>query len=224
MFEYFTVSFVGISFIFFILDMLKLFPRLGSGKYPTLNKYINAVPNVVFNLFATHVIISILYPYIAQNNNMSYIQYIVSLFLSTILADIYFYFAHMLFHCNNFLYKSIHSQHHVYAEPFAFSGIECHILEHIFINICSAAIGPVIMSSFGLFNNNIFKIWTFVAAISSTTSHCGYTFLDTYHFDHHLYINKNYGIFPYFCDLIFGTLKVSDKQMERNKLLSERMT
>lgn len=148
--------------------------------------------------------------------NLIFILVFSLLFFHFFCADIWFYCFHKLFHMNKFLYKNFHAQHHYYTEPFALSGIECHIIEHLLVNLGSAIIGPVILSF--LFNNLSFtfcKLWSLSAAISTCLSHSGYKFFSDSHFNHHLYLKYNYGIEHNFSDRLFGTMYKPHNKLDK---------
>ena len=218
--NYYTIPYLVISFIFGILDLFKPIrlyiynKRLGSHKYPTFDKYKKASIPVFTNLIINNIIGYFVLRnvnFISFNSKIYYLDtyyifnIIFCLLFCILMTDIWFYTTHRLFHKIPFLYKNIHSQHHYYVEPFAFSGIECHFIEHIFINICSTSIGMYLLAINNILSIEFIKLWFLLVAISTTFTHSGYIFFNDVHFNHHLYLKYNYGISPYFCDNLFNT-------------------
>lgn len=212
--HYFTISYLLCSIIFAILDFSRFsWLRIStmSNKSLSINLYIKCIPNVVINLILSMVSTEYSYNLVKKNINLSYTYVIISLICYVIFADAWFYFFHRIFHSNKYLYKTIHAHHHYYVEPFAFSGIECHIIEHIFINICSVLFGPFICSFFGLLSLTSVRLWACLAGITTCVTHSGYNMFNRAHFDHHLYLTGNYGLYPYISDKIFKTYKTNNK-------------
>ncbi len=144
-----------------------------------------------------------------NNTSINIINIIISFYISSICADIWFYTLHKTFHKTKFLYKNIHAQHHIYVEPFALAGLECHILEHIFINMSSIIIGPYILSINNILDYYFIYLWLILIAYNTCTSHSGYKIFGNYHFEHHLYRNKHYGLYPYICDRLENYLMLA---------------
>jgi sterol desaturase/sphingolipid hydroxylase (fatty acid hydroxylase superfamily) len=202
---FYLIPYLFFSLFFGILDYFKFsnIKRLGTGKYPSLKKYMNACPQVSINLLTIplleYIFIDKIY---IRNTSINIFNIIISFYISSICADIWFYILHKTFHKTRFLYKNIHSKHHIYVEPFALAGLECHIVEHIFINIVSSVIGPYVLSINNMLDYNFIYLWLILIAYSTCTSHSGYNFFSNHHFDHHIYMNKHYGLYPYLCDKI----------------------
>lgn len=206
--HYFIIPYLFISFIFFIFDIQQIKnTRLGSGIFPTINKYKNCLSNILLNLFIIAVLPEYIFYKTNFNNNCSLFILIISIITSILCADIWFYTFHRLFHSNKYLYKKIHSIHHKYTEPFALAAIDCHYIEHIIINIGSVIIGPLVLLHFGILSLKFIKLFSVLVSISSTTSHSGYKIFSKYHFNHHLYLTSNYGIISNFSDRLCGTLR-----------------
>ena len=107
--------------------------------------FVNAVPLVLINLAITEIFISYAIDYndsLRTNSNtnllIEIIINIINIFNIFILQDVYTYFIHLLFHRNKFLYKYVHSTHHVLYD--AFYTFHSNPVDHILMNIFSLAV------------------------------------------------------------------------------------
>jgi sterol desaturase/sphingolipid hydroxylase (fatty acid hydroxylase superfamily) len=117
--------------------------------------------------------------------------------LYTILLDIYFYVIHRLLHTRTF-YR-FHKHHHTNTIIVAASGFDTSYTEHL-LNFSSLSIPFMITGGSWL----LYLTIIIVSSINATKSHSGYK-QDEYHWIHHRYSNKNYGVGFHICDRIFDT-------------------
>ena len=62
-----------------------------------------------------------------------------------ILHCIWFYCMHRLMHVR-FFWRHIHYIHHMYKETMPYAAFYCHPFEHLFVNLISVFIGPILFS------------------------------------------------------------------------------
>ncbi len=122
--------------------------------------------------------------------------------LSTIIAEVWFYHSHIVFHVHPF-YKWFHKVHHTYKKPYALAGLYTSSVEIILSSVPSVGIGPVL---FGLHGVPLY-LWVAIAGYNTTSSHSGldfWPFIDKSHDMHHKYFNVNYGSLG-ILDWLYGT-------------------
>ena len=146
-------------------------------------------------------------------------EVITHLLFFLIFSEIWMYYAHWAMH-QKFLYKHVHYVHHEWTAPIAWQSVYCHPIEHIFANILSVALGPLILGS----HVSLLYFWGAFATTVSLTTHSGYhlPFLRSseYHDYHHLKFNQNFGVVG-FLDMFHGTSKrfTSSVQGLRHRVL-----
>jgi lathosterol oxidase len=134
----------------------------------------------------------------------------LSLILFLILQDTYFYWTHRLMHVYSF--KKYHFAHHESRHPTAWTSFAFHPLEAliqaIFLPLFVAVI-PIHIAYFFLA--------LFIMTVFGITNHLGreiyplalekklYIITSTHHNRHHHVVNKNFGLFFTFWDLLMGT-------------------
>jgi len=159
------------------------------------NQIIGSLPfyffDIQFIIFPIHII-----------NLYTIYVILLDMFILSIFQCIYFYILHRLFHLN-FLYKNIHYIHHKNYITLPYSALNCHIIEHIFINIMSLFIGTKFWSC----HQNSFIVWIWYATITSVYTHSNIIREKNpmRHDFHHLLKNVNYGSGYEFMDKLFGT-------------------
>jgi len=172
-------------------------------KYDKINK------PIIFNVVSNQIIGTSVFYYfnidVIEGTKLELIPLMIDLIILSIIHSIYFYILHYLFH-TNFLYRSLHYIHHQNYITYPHTAINCHILEHIFVNIMSVLIGTKIW----LCHKNSVVLWVWIATVSSINTHSGFLRKDNpvKHDYHHLLKNVNYGSGYSFMDRFFGTYKI----------------
>ena len=119
---------------------------------------------------------------------------IVQLVCFVPMSEIYFYFGHILFHRNQWLYDNVHYYHHEWKAPIAISALFVKPLEHILINLPSLIIGPFIMGS----HITVWYVYIVGSIMKRELAHCGYHFPGFYPADihdyHHSSGTDNFGV------------------------------
>ena len=118
-----------------------------------------------------------------------------------VLHCIWFYCTHRLMHVR-FFWRHIHQIHHTYKETLPYAAFYCHPFEHLFVNLMSGFIGPI------LFSRDVItlKIWFHIGTLNSVNAHYSDIRGDTpgNHDLHHIFYRFNYGT-GNVMDRIFGT-------------------
>jgi len=135
-------------------------------------------------------------------------------FLSVLIEDMVFYFAHRLLHTSYF-YKRIHKIHHEWKAPFSWASEYAHPLELLLGNIAPTALGPFLLRSHII----VLWIWLTIRIAITTDVHSGYKFPwnperflgfiyagATHHDLHHKIFIGNYSSVFTYLDYLFGTV------------------
>jgi len=123
--------------------------------------------------------------------------------VSIIVSDIIFYHVHRLFHENKRLYAMIHKIHHTWKAPIAIMGTYAHPLEHIFCNLATILLGPLLCGAHPL----MILSYLLLFAVGAFAHHSGYWSDDLgIHDLHHELFNVNYGN-AHILDYLYGTYR-----------------
>lgn len=106
-------------------------------------------------------------------------------FVSTVVLDAGFFWAHRLIH-EKMLYKWIHKQHHEYTGTIGFAAEYAHWVEQILGNQIPSIIGCALLGS----HIFVWLVWLAYRLIGTYTAHSGYAFpgpfkYDAYYHDYH---------------------------------------
>jgi sterol desaturase/sphingolipid hydroxylase (fatty acid hydroxylase superfamily) len=158
----------------------------------------------LFNqIFGTFPIIYFSDKYFFPTELFNIYNELLKIIIYIIIADIWFFTFHYLFHRVNFLYQNIHKYHHRLLTPSAVSALDANIFEHILVNIGSVLIGPLI------YNCHIYTIrfWIIFITFNTCLVHSGFNICmnSSRHNIHHNRINYNYGQGTYIFDRLMGT-------------------
>ncbi|MDH5365829.1 MAG: sterol desaturase family protein [Cyclobacteriaceae bacterium] len=139
------------------------------------------------------------------------IYLISSLFIALIIHDIYFYLIHRFLHIK-IIYKYVHSWHHKTHNTNAWAAFSFHPIE----GVLQIGIVPIIAYFLPLQIIVLFLFTSFLLFMS-VYGHSGYELranklkvlnifnTSLHHFQHHKFINYNYGIYFNICDRLFST-------------------
>ncbi|KAF6081122.1 fatty acid hydroxylase domain containing 2 [Phyllostomus discolor] len=145
--------------------------------------------------------------------------FLLELAVFTLIEEVMFYYSHRLLHHPK-LYKKIHKKHHEWTAPIGVISLYAHPIEHVVSNMLPAVVGPLVMGS----HLSSIVVWSSLALVITTISHCGYhlPFLPSpeFHDYHHLKFNQCYGVLGVL-DHLHGTdtLFKQTKAYERHTLL-----
>ena len=146
-------------------------------------------------------------------NLVSYLPFLLQLFLAMFVADLFQYLAHRSFHVNSLLWR-FHSVHHSIKFVDWISGSRLHMVD-IFVTRSFSYIPLYVLG----FSNDVFYVYVVIVAIQAVIAHANtripFGFLKyllvtpQYHHWHHCkdqkFYNKNYAIHFPFIDKMFGT-------------------
>ena len=146
-------------------------------------------------------------------NLVSYLPFLLQLFLAMFVADLFQYIAHRSFHVNSLLWR-FHSVHHSIKYVDWISGSRLHMVD-IFVTRSFSYIPLYVLG----FSNDVFYVYVVIVAIQAVIAHANtripFGFLKyllvtpQYHHWHHCkdqkFYNKNYAIHFPFIDKMFGT-------------------
>jgi len=120
-----------------------------------------------------------------------------------LVVDACFFTTHRILHTPH-LYASVHKFHHTYTAPFALAAVYAHPFEHLFSNVLSISLGPLLMRSHPISA----AVWGCLASFSTLNSHSGFSFpfITDGHDWHHREFTENYGAgLMLFDKFVFGT-------------------
>ncbi len=142
-------------------------------------------------------------------------QKLLKYIVSALLADMWFYHMHRLFHTK--LFYKWHATHHAYVQPHALAALYCSAAEMVLINQLSVAI------TFRIFNYSLAELVFFniLLALNALKGHSGLQlyegwiyeklarlgFTSELHDLHHKKMVCNYGV-TYIIDYLYGTLRL----------------
>ena len=146
-------------------------------------------------------------------NLVSYLPFLLQLFLAMFVADLFQYLAHRSFHVNSLLWR-FHSVHHSIKYVDWISGSRLHMVD-IFVTRSFSYIPLYVLG----FSNDVFYVYVVIVAIQAVIAHANtripfgplkYLLVTPqYHHWHHCkdqkFYNKNYAIHFPFIDKMFGT-------------------
>ena len=147
-------------------------------------------------------------------SDYGYPYFFLTIVLSILLHDAYFYFFHRLMH-HKLLFKHVHQVHHYSTNPSPFAAFSFHPLEAIL----EAGILPLIVISFPIHPLAILTLLLFMTALN-VLGHLGYELYpsnfvsnkwtnwnntSTHHNMHHQKFTCNYGLYFNWWDKIFNT-------------------
>merc|ERR1711988_44920 len=122
---------------------------------------------------------------------------------SLLVSEVIFYHIHRLFHEDKRLYAKIHKIHHTWKAPVAIMGTYAHPLEHIFCNLATILMGPLLCSAHPL----MMLSYLLLFAVGAFAHHSGYWSDDLgIHDLHHEIFNVNYGN-AHILDYLYGTYR-----------------
>ncbi len=150
---------------------------------------------------------------------------IFSFVLLIVIHDTYFYWMHRILHHRK-IYKIFHKVHHNSNNPTAFAALSFHPLESIFEFAFLVPLFFLIP-----LNKWVLLVFAVVAIIVAVIGHLGFEVYPedweehkvlkwvnrtTYHNDHHVLYNKNFGYYFCFWDSWMGTLEKRRKSNRRS--------
>lgn len=117
-------------------------------------------------------------------------------------VDLCFFATHRLLHTRPF-FVPVHKFHHTFSAPFAIAAVYAHPFEHLFSNVLSISLGPLLMRSHPISA----ALWGCLAAFSTLNSHSGFRFSMTSdgHDWHHRESREMYGAGLALLDRLLGT-------------------
>jgi len=147
----------------------------------------------------------------------------LTVFVSFILEDAYFYVVHRALHYGP-LYKYIHKKHHDYAAPIGIAAEYAHPIESMFLGI-GTLVGPVLLT------RHLFSLWVWllVRLYQTVEAHSGYNFPwnptrfipfwggAIFHDFHHETFTGNFSSTFTYMDWMFGTSKQYYTRKERRE-------
>ena len=193
------------SFLFFLFDMVAYCCYCTHLKYDTVTfkrylKYCRAgIVNVLRNQFITMLLGALYADKLLINsssvfNTMNFVFYIL-------INDVYFFCAHKLLHCNRFIYTVLHKHHHREHFTSACCALDSSIIEHLFVNVASVVVGPVLIGG----SNFTICAWILVATVNSCIAHSGFKYISKTHNLHHNNPKYNFGTGLMLMDSLFDT-------------------
>ena len=130
---------------------------------------------------------------------------IIKYLLSILIAEVWFYHAHIMVHHPQ-LYQKIHKQHHEFTNNvYALTALYCSGYEAVVCNLLSVSIGPLMLGIRGWY----LYFWIILISFNAVFSHSGMVIdwvNNGSHDLHHASYTYNYGTIGLF-DWIYGTYK-----------------
>lgn len=216
-----TIASFLFAFVYtFIILTIPLFKsrRIQSSHKPLLNLY-RRLPLILFNMALTTLSACLAVYYFKGIFNTlipSFGIFVLQFTIIVIFDDIYFYFYHLLLHKVKFLYRKIHSIHHLPHAPFPLELYYFHPLELIGTSLGILIGFTVVYLIFGTIS--IYTFWGYycLRTLHEIDVHSGiksaiFKWLPFYgstehHDTHHSHVKGNYGSFFCFLDRIFKTI------------------
>jgi len=229
----------GIAFLIFYILFRKKFERIRIQKhFPKRNDYAREIlfsfsTLIIFALYA----ISLWSPFIKQHgriyhdiNEYGWAYFIISIFITLLIHDTYFYWTHRLMHHPK-LFKLFHLTHHRSINPspwaaYAFNPLEA-IVEGgiIWVLVFTIPLHPFAIASFmaiqltynvyGHLGYEIYPYWLVNSSLGKWLN------TSTNHNMHHKYFHDNYGLYFRFWD---SAMKTTNPHYEKtiNEIVSKR--
>jgi sterol desaturase/sphingolipid hydroxylase (fatty acid hydroxylase superfamily) len=121
--------------------------------------------------------------------------------LYVLAVDACFWATHRALH-SRLLYAPIHRQHHAFPAPFALAAVHAHPFEHLFSNVLSISLGPLLCRAHPVSA----ALWGCLASFSTLNSHSGFRFahISEAHDWHHRFGNECFGA-GHLADYLLGT-------------------
>ena len=120
--------------------------------------------------------------------------------IARILAEIFFYTAHRMFHLNT-LYQKYHKKHHEITSPVGITSIYMTVPDLYFGNILPVYLPLLILNAHPI----TIKFWIVATTLNTIFfAHSGFDKIANSHDYHHSHFNKNFGT-DLFMDKLFGT-------------------
>lgn len=157
------------------------------------------------------------------------LPFVIELFLALLVTDIFQYWAHRIFHSNNYLWR-FHSVHHSTQHMDWLAGSRTHFIDIFFVR--SMSFIPLYVLGFSTLTFNVYVIFIAIHAVlihANTRINFGFLkYIITtpqYHHWHHCEEEEHYGhnfsvVFP-FIDMIFGTYYLPGKVWPKGTGLHE---
>jgi sterol desaturase/sphingolipid hydroxylase (fatty acid hydroxylase superfamily) len=211
LFQLHFLSYWSTSIIFYILDLIVY--KNGTVELYKQNKITknywkychDSIKSALINqIIITYPLLTIIEIKTPANVKINLQIELFRIFLYFIIADLYFFTLHYLAHTRLF-YQKIHKFHHRIFSTCAVAALDANPIEHLFINMGSFIIGPIILGGYLL----TIKLWLTIATIFTCISHSGYNhyLVGKEHNLHHRLAKYNYGQGLYILDHFFGTYK-----------------
>jgi sterol desaturase/sphingolipid hydroxylase (fatty acid hydroxylase superfamily) len=187
-------------------DMKLSDPLLGRRPHPSPLEHVMMIFISLANQIMAIPLIYLASPYVVSDrSNMTYLP-IYQLGFYVVIGDMWFYMAHRYMHMNRTLYNNVHSYHHMYRYPVAVGTLFADPIEHLFCNVMSIMIGPLISPASSM---ALLLLWVSLVTANGLIAHCGYKlpFIDSKKHDtHHRLMIYNYGTLG-LSDRLFGTYR-----------------
>ena len=132
--------------------------------------------------------------------SLNLFKFLLKIFFSLLVAEVWFYYTHLLLHTKTFY--PYHRLHHRYTIPFSWATLYCSCFEMIFVNQLSVTIGPYLMNM----NTLEICIWSVIVCTKVLLAHSGMlgSWDSKVHTLHHERYNVNFGVI-YLLDRFHGT-------------------